>query len=146
MPERNAIVQRERHKGSMPHELYLRLKKHIKNGRINVHKTPITQISDGLINTENNSVPYQQIMVATGFEQDFMSQPLIKQLIQNYDAPINECNYPVISEKLEWIPNLFVAGCFADLELGPFGRNVMGGRKAAERIEQAFLKLQQYSA
>ncbi|MDT3872273.1 pyridine nucleotide-disulfide oxidoreductase, partial [Staphylococcus aureus] len=56
------------------------------------------------------------------------------------------CNYPVISEKLEWIPNLFVAGCFADLELGPFGRNVMGGRKAAERIEQAFLKLQQYSA
>lgn len=27
MPERNAIVQRERHKGSMPHELYLRLKK-----------------------------------------------------------------------------------------------------------------------
>ena len=73
-------------------------------------------------------------------------KPLIKQLIQNYDAPINECNYPVISEKLEWIPNLFVAGCFADLELGPFGRNVMGGRKAAERIEQAFLKLQQYSA
>lgn len=146
MPERNAIVQRERHKGSMPHELYLRLKKHIKNGRINVHKTPITQISGGVINTENNSVTYQQIMVATGFEQDFMSQPLIKQLIQNYDAPINECNYPVISEKLEWIPNLFVAGCFADLELGPFGRNVMGGRKAAERIEQAFLKLQQYSA
>ncbi|CAC9040847.1 pyridine nucleotide-disulfide oxidoreductase family protein [Staphylococcus aureus] len=146
MPERNAIVQRERHKGSMPHELYLRLKKHIKNGRINVHKTPITQISGGVINTENDSVPYQQIMVATGFEQDFMSQPLIKQLIQNYDAPINECNYPVISEKLEWIPNLFVAGCFADLELGPFGRNVMGGRKAAERIEQAFLKLQQYSA
>ena len=67
MPERNAIVQRERHKGSMPHELYPRLKKHIKNGRINVHKTPITQISDGLINTENDSVPYQQIMVATGF-------------------------------------------------------------------------------
>ena len=49
-------------------------------------------------------------------------------------------------KKLEWIPNLYVAGCFADLELGPFGRNVMGGRKAAERIEQAFLKLQQYSA
>ena len=47
-----------------------------------MHKTPITQISDGLINTENDSVPYQQIMVATGFEQDFMSQPLIKQLIQ----------------------------------------------------------------
>ena len=42
-----------------------------------MHKTPITQISDGLINTENDSVPYQQIMVATGFEQDFMSQPLI---------------------------------------------------------------------
>ena len=32
------------------------------------------------------------------------------------------------------------------LRIRPFGRNVMGGRKAAERIEQAFLKLQQYSA
>lgn len=30
MPERNAIVQRERHKGSMPHELYLRLKNILK--------------------------------------------------------------------------------------------------------------------
>ena len=103
-----------------------------------MHKTPITQISDGLINTENDSVPYQQIMVATGFEQDFMSQPLIKQLIQNYDAPINECNYPVISEKLEWIPNLFVAGCFADLELGPFGRNVMVAVKLPNALNKHF--------
>ncbi|HHS2993643.1 TPA: FAD/NAD(P)-binding protein [Staphylococcus argenteus] len=146
MVTRNNIVKRERHKGSMPHELYLRLKKHIKNGRITVHKSPINNVKDGFVTTENESIPYQQILVATGFEQDFMSQPLIQQLIQNYNAPLNECHYPVISEKLEWLPNLFVAGCFADLELGPFGRNVMGGRKASERIEQAFIKLQQYSA
>ncbi len=52
--------------------------------------------------------------------------------------PINECNYPVISEKLEWIPNLFVAGCFADLELGPFGRNVMVAVKLPNALNKHF--------
>jgi hypothetical protein len=32
---------------------------------------------------------------------------------------------PSINANLEWLPNLFVSGGLADLELGPFARNIM---------------------
>ena len=69
-----------------------------------------------------------------------MSQPLIKQLIQNYDAPINECNYPCYFRKLRMDTKSICRRMLCRLRIRPFGRNVMGGRKAAKRIEQAFLK------
>ena len=51
--------------------------------------------------------------------------------------------FPQITSELEWLPQLFVAGGLADLELGPFARNIMGGRDAAERIYQAYQRLTQ---
>ena len=48
---------------------------------------------------------------------------------------------PSISSELEWLPQLFVSGGLADLELGPFARNIMGGREAAQRIKQAYKRL-----
>ncbi len=56
-------------------------------------------------------------MVATGFEQDFYAQPLIKQLIQNYDAPITNV-ITLYSEKL----NQYKSICRSTLQnskLGP---------------------------
>ncbi len=70
----------------------------------------LTQISGGVINTlKMITVPYSTDYRCNWFSNKILChQPLIKQLIQNYDAPINECNYPVPLQKLEWIPNLFV--------------------------------------
>lgn len=34
-----------------------------------------------------------------------------------------------------------MSGGLADLELGPFARNIMGGREAAQRIKQAYKRL-----
>ena len=34
-----------------------------------------------------------------------------------------------------------MSGGLADLELGPFARNIMGGREAAQRITQAYKRL-----
>ena len=45
-----------------------------------------------------------------------------------------------MSNELEWLNQLFVAGGLADLELGPFARNIMGG-KSAERISKAYKRL-----
>ncbi|PNZ13816.1 FAD/NAD(P)-binding protein [Staphylococcus simiae] len=148
MQQRYQILMQEKHPGSMPHELYLRLKKHIKNGSIVIHRTPIKSIDsiNHQIITDDEKVNYHHILVATGFERNFMNQPLVKQLVNNCHAPLNDCHYPSLNHELEWLPNLFVAGCFADLELGPFARNIMGGRKAAERLEQAFNKRHQHSA
>ena len=46
-----------------------------------------------------------------------------------------------MSNELEWLNQLFVAGGLADLELGPFARNIMGGKESAERISKAYKRL-----
>ena len=61
---------------------------------------------------------------------------MIQSLIKNEDAPLTRCGLPSISSELEWLPQLFVSGGLADLELGPFARNIMGGREAAKELNR----------
>ncbi|MCG7341526.1 lysine N(6)-hydroxylase/L-ornithine N(5)-oxygenase family protein [Staphylococcus auricularis] len=132
--QRMHILTRERHKGSMPQDLYLRLKKHIEKGRIIRHQLPIKAIKDHQIHTKDGSYTYDHILLATGFKNTMLQAPYIKDLILNHHAPMAQCGLPSITPELEWLPQLFVAGDLADLELGPFARNIMGGREAANRI------------
>src|SRR5699024_3020859 len=135
------IIKQERHKGSMPKELELRLKKYVKQKRLIIHINEILEVRDHHIITENDSLFYDHILLATGFKNTIMQQPIITQLISHFQAPITTCGLPWISPTLEWLPNLFVSGGLADLELGPFARNIMGGREAALRISQAYDKI-----
>ena len=48
--------------------------------------------------------------------------------------PLLSCGFPKITHELEWLPHLFVAGGLADLELGPFARNIMGGKEAVKEF------------
>ncbi|WP_049424944.1 NAD(P)-binding domain-containing protein [Staphylococcus warneri] len=144
--ERMRIIQTERHKGSMPHELYLRLKKKMSQCHLIIHKNEIEDIKNHHIITSNGKMYYDHILLATGFENTVMSQPMIQDLVLHFNAPIAQCGFPDITHELEWLPHLFVAGGLADLELGPFGRNIMGGREASERIYQAFIRLQKQLA
>ncbi|NQD99236.1 FAD/NAD(P)-binding protein [Staphylococcus xylosus] len=136
--DRLNTIKNERHKGSMPKELELRLKKYIKEGRLKVHINEITDIINHHICTDNYCIHYDHILLATGFKETIMQQPLIQQLITEYQAPVCSCGLPSITSTLEWLPNLYVSGGLADLELGPFARNIMGGREASLRIGEAF--------
>lgn len=66
---------------------------------------------------------------------------MIQSLITREHAPLASCGLPDISSELEWLPQLFVSGGLADLELGPFARNIMGGKEASLRIHQAYQRL-----
>ena len=74
-----------------------------------------------------------------------MQQSIIKHLTNHFQAPIASCGLPYISPTLEWLPNLFVTGGLADLVLGPFARNIMGGREAALRIAEAYDEIENKS-
>lgn len=139
--ERMAIINQERHKGSMPRELYLRLKKHIQSGRLLIHKEEIISVENHQIITRDTQTPYDAIILATGFKSTLMQQPIIQSLINKEHAPLTSSGFPAINSELEWLPQLFVAGGLADLELGPFARNIMGGRDAAQRIKLAYQRL-----
>lgn len=138
------IILKERHKGSMPRELYLRLKRYIKMGRLTIHENEIEKIKNHHIQTKDGTeIYYDHILLATGFDNTLLTQPILNSLIHEYKAPLTECGYPEISKNLEWLPNLFVSGGLADLELGPFARNIMGGREAAKKIGEKYLEMKE---
>lgn len=143
--QRFDIIKRERHRGSMPKELELRLKKYIKQNRLNMHINELTDIQQHHICTENYCLRYDHILLATGFKESIMQQSIIKHLTNHFQAPIASCGLPYISPTLEWLPNLFVTGGLADLVLGPFARNIMGGREAALRIAEAYDEIENKS-
>lgn len=137
--EKKSVILAERHKGSMPKELELRLKKYVMQGRLVIHVNELKKIKNHKIITEHQQLLYDYIIFATGFEETIMQQPIIQQLIKIHKAPLRSCGLPNISSQLEWLPNLYVSGGLADLELGPFARNIMGGRESAIRITRAFI-------
>ncbi|MDG0843205.1 lysine N(6)-hydroxylase/L-ornithine N(5)-oxygenase family protein [Staphylococcus equorum] len=139
------IIKRERHRGSMPKELELRLKKYIKQNRLIMHVNELTDVQHHHICTDNYCLYYDHILLATGFKNSIMQQPIIKQLTNHFQAPITSCGLPLISSTLEWLPNLFVTSGLADLVLGPFARNIMGGREAALRIAEAYDEIENKS-
>lgn len=59
---------------------------------------------------------------------------MVDQLIQRHALPCAECGYPVVDSHLRWHPAIFVTGPLAELEVGPVSRNIVGARKAANRI------------
>ncbi|PTG08198.1 pyridine nucleotide-disulfide oxidoreductase [Staphylococcus chromogenes] len=137
MTMRIKINQKERHKGSMPRDMIMSLKHYQQEGRLVVHQDPIIACEKHHIITEKERVPFDRIFLATGFKYDVMEQPLMRRLCAMKEAQCVE-QFPKTTTELEWLPNLYVAGMMADLELGPFARNIMGGRQAALRIGEAF--------
>ncbi|RIO47694.1 FAD/NAD(P)-binding protein [Staphylococcus hyicus] len=135
--ERIKINKQERHKGSMPRDMIMALKHYQQEGRLVIHQNPIIRCEAHHIITETERVEYDHILLATGFKYDVMEQPLMKRLCQMKGARCVK-EFPKTTVQLEWLPQLYVAGMMADIELGPFARNIMGGRQAALRIGEVF--------
>ncbi|MCO4325867.1 FAD/NAD(P)-binding protein [Staphylococcus agnetis] len=140
LSKRIKINKYERHKGSMPRDMIMALKHFQQDGRLIIHQNPIQCCDEHHIVTESERIKYDHILLATGFKYDVMEQPLMKQLCHMHEAECIE-GFPKTNFQLEWLPQLYVAGMMADLELGPFARNIMGGRQAALRIGEAFQQL-----
>ncbi|WP_226526852.1 hypothetical protein [Metabacillus niabensis] len=77
--------------------------------------------------------------MATGFNSNLPDESWLKALIETENLRCASCGYPIINQKLEWCPHLFVSGPLAELEIGPVSRNISGARKAAERIVNEFI-------
>ncbi|UEX90404.1 FAD/NAD(P)-binding protein [Staphylococcus ratti] len=135
--KRITINQKERHKGSMPKDMVMALKHYQQEGRLVIHHAPIISCEDHYIVTEKERIYYDSILLATGFKYDVMQQPLMQRLCAMPQARCVD-DFPQTTTELEWLPNLYVAGMMADLELGPFARNIMGGRQAALRIGDTY--------
>ena len=136
--ERRQMIQNARYRGSIPQFLKQMIKSKINDGKITLIKDQIDYIDNHYIYLTDTKIDYKKIVLATGCEKNIQKNPLIKQMIQTLNLPTAECGYPILNEKLEWMPNLIVTGPFAELYVGPMSRNIMGGRQASEIISKYF--------
>lgn len=78
------------------------------------------------------------IVVATGFTAGPPARALIAASAER-GLPIDSAGYPLLDDRLQWGPGLFVSGGMAEMVLGPPARNIIGAHLAGRRIVPALL-------
>ena len=83
------------------------------------------------------AVQVNHVILGTGATGDFLKIPLMKEMQAKW--PVDVVNgLPVIGQDLRWTPGLpmYVVGGLAALRVGPDASNLMGARRAAEKVAQ----------
>lgn len=136
---RRKIIREARHRGSIPSDVHRDLIWAERQGRIQIIEKDVIaaqqdagewvlQLADGEV------VCGDEIILATGFVDKRPGGNLIDELISRYDLPCAPCGFPVVDQALRWHSRIHVMGPLAELELGPVSRNIVGARRAVERI------------
>ncbi|WP_080844109.1 FAD/NAD(P)-binding protein [Cytobacillus gottheilii] len=136
---RREMIKTARNRGSLPQELFRKLKKLEQDQILKVIDGEIISARNGsnhdlILTTENGPVEVQSVILATGFKPERPGGGWLEETIEEYSLPCAKCGYPIVSPSLEWCPHLYVIGPLAELEMGPIARNISGARQAAERI------------
>lgn len=138
--ERREVINRVRNKGSVPREIFNRLRWLQKEGALTFYQDEVFSwnIEDSNIyltlKHSTQQIYCQSVLFATGFSKEVMNVKWLQDLIKKENLKCAKCGFPIINESLEWCDHLFVSGPLAELEIGPVARNISGARKAAERI------------
>lgn len=137
--ERRKIIHQSRKKGSLPKELFYKLKRLESDKKIHIIEG---EVESALIQKENKirlkmgdkEVHVHNLLLATGFLPSPPGKNWLNKLIKELNLSCAICGYPIINKSLQWHPHLYVSGPLAELEIGPIARNISGARHAAERI------------
>jgi hypothetical protein len=137
--QRRRAIQQARHRGSMTEEAARDLDRAVRTGRCQVLQADVESVSTGPrgligLNFGNDLLVVDRVLLATGLVQHRPGGALIDQLIDEHTLPCAACGFPVLSHTLRWHERLYVCGPLAELELGPVARNLVGARRAAERL------------
>ncbi len=138
--QRRRVIESHRHPGTINREVFKRLRAALAQGHLEHHlleKPRCWRVEGGglqMINSETHH-SFDQVLLGTGFSKGL--HPLQEQLAHKLGAPLAPCSAPLLDPSLQWLPNLFVVGCHADLQVGPTAPNLLGGRLACERVLSA---------
>lgn len=138
--KRREKIVNARHKGSIPRDLYIKLRHQIRQNNLLVSDGQVHQVKKekDLVNlySKNDHLIQETgtVLLATGFIPTLPGLEWLTPIIKKHQLKCADCGYPITSESLQWGPNLYVMGALAELEIGPIARNIAGARQAAERI------------
>lgn len=136
---RREIINRARHRGSIPPEIYRVLKRAIRNGSITWDRQEVADVipSDDAVFVRFASgvvIETDRVLLATGYSSTRPGGELIDALIESAALPCAPCGYPIVDASLRWHTRVYVTGPLAELEIGPIARNIAGARAAGDRI------------
>ncbi len=139
---RRALIRGARRPGSMPEDVARTLLRTERRGLLRIVRGEVQQAClhpDGTVELETSgeTLRADQVLLATGFEQQRPGGAWLDRAIAEHDLPLAPCGYPVVAPSLAWAPGLYVTGALAELELGPVARNIAGARHAGERLRVA---------
>lgn len=141
--KRRAMIQGARHRGSMPPEVARRLRIYRQQGMLHHQIADVVSarmIDSGMIElTLTNGQPpllTDCIILATGFSPQRPGGEWLERSIDALGLKCAACGYPIVGRDLHWGSGIYVSGPLAELELGPTSRNIVGARKAGERLAQ----------
>lgn len=139
--KRREMVDAARNRGTVPPDVAEDLRRALREGRLaHVVAPEIEAMGDGpggiALRLAGERFEAERIILATGLEKRRPGSPWMDRVIDEHALPVAPCGYPILKPDLEWVPGLYAAGAFAELELGPSARNIAGARSAAERLVQ----------
>jgi hypothetical protein len=138
LARRRALIRAARHRGSMPPDVYRAVTAAIARKKIRHHIDEVDPTRDApplhLPLRHGQDLAADLVLLATGFQTARPGGDLLDDLIQRAAPPLAPCGYPALDHNLRWLPNLFVTGPLAELQIGPVSRNIAGARRAADLI------------
>jgi hypothetical protein len=145
---RHDLVRNARYDGAMPPYVFRRLRRAIERDRLDVRHTEAeaaTWASGSVVVncTDGTAWCFDRVLLATGFENPY-SNPLFGSVADSLGLETGYRGAPVLDdETLAWrqttgeSSRVHVTGVAAESVLGPFARNVIGSRRAGERLVNA---------
>lgn len=138
---RRRVIDRTRHRGSVPLDVAQQLWLALKEQRIQIIHDDVTGITVNQnqslrLDLEKQTDPLltDRVVLATGFGRQRPGGTWLDEAVTELGLPVHEDNYPLVDSRLRWTDGIYVTGPLAELELGPAARTIAGARMAAARI------------
>jgi hypothetical protein len=142
--QRREIIDRERIPGTIPTEVLESFLAALGTGNPRLERGRVIDAdlaADGIqLRTASGPSRFDRVILATGFEAQRPGNPLIEQMVAEFNLVCNPCGYPIVGQDLRWGKHIFVTGPLAELQLGPCARNIIGARNAGRFLSAALSK------
>jgi hypothetical protein len=142
--QRRAIIQQARHRGSVPPEVAVQVRRAVKAETLRLVQAAVADVHQDdqgqirlILADGADTLTSDGVILATGFDPQRPGGAWLDAAVAEWELPVAPCGYPIVNAALCWADGLSVLGPLAELEIGPVARNITGARQAAERISQA---------
>jgi hypothetical protein len=139
LEERLEHLKATRGGGSVPPSYMEDVRAKVAEGRLEIicGEAQIKRVSEGMVEVIINQKVYafHKIVNACGYAPNCQRLPLIQEMLSQWPVDIVG-GLPTLSQDLQWGDHkqLFLLGALAGLQVGPDAGNLMGIRRAAQRI------------